>query len=257
MLTYNGTPKHVNHHYRERFHVDALTAARDLQELGINYTQEQLDQIKHSEEHRLRQKRMEKEAKAQYEAEELYRDCDGRFAFIAGYTSGGAPYGVQWEEVGIDPELPFEEKVRLYRSGEYAMPDMNEFDDYEGDVLIIEVLPHMFSICKVEDYSAVNLEEEFCFTGKTDGEKSLVCLTNKVPPNTTERADGWRAFRIAGSLDFSLIGILAKISGALAECNISIFAFSTFDTDYILVKKQDLNRAVNALSREGYQMVEA
>ena len=42
--------------------------------------------------------------------EELYEDCDGRFAFIAGYTDGGAPYGVMWEEVGIDPGLPFEEK---------------------------------------------------------------------------------------------------------------------------------------------------
>ena len=45
---------------------------------------------------------------------ELYEDCDGRFAFIAGYTDGGAPYGVMWEEVGIDPGLPFEEKVKLY-----------------------------------------------------------------------------------------------------------------------------------------------
>ena len=44
----------------------------------------------------------------------LYKDCDGRFAFIAGYTDGGAPYGVMWEEVGIDPGLPFEEKVKLY-----------------------------------------------------------------------------------------------------------------------------------------------
>ena len=45
---------------------------------------------------------------------ELYKNCDDRFAFIAGYTDGGAPYGVMWEEVGIDPGLPFEEKVRLY-----------------------------------------------------------------------------------------------------------------------------------------------
>ena len=45
---------------------------------------------------------------------ELYEDCDGRFAFIVGYTDGGAPYGVMWEEVGIDPGLPFEEKVKLY-----------------------------------------------------------------------------------------------------------------------------------------------
>ena len=62
-----------------------------------------------------RQRRMEWEAKERERMAELYEDCDGRFAFIAGYTDGGAPYGVMWEEVGIDPGLPFEEKVKLYR----------------------------------------------------------------------------------------------------------------------------------------------
>ena len=59
LLTYTGSPKKMNKHYRERFHVDAVTAAKDLQELGVNYTQEQLDQIKKAEEQRLRQRRME------------------------------------------------------------------------------------------------------------------------------------------------------------------------------------------------------
>ena len=110
LLTYTGSPKKMNKHYRERFHVDAVTAAKDLQELGGNYTQEQLDQIKQAEEQRLRQRRMEREAKERERLAELYEDCDDRFAFIAGYTDGGAPYGVMWEEVGIDPRLPFEEK---------------------------------------------------------------------------------------------------------------------------------------------------
>ena len=114
LLTYTGSPKKMNKHYRERFHVDAVTAAKDLQELGVNYTQEQLDQIKQAEEQRLRQRRMEREAKERERLGELYEDCDDRFAFIAGYTDGGAPYGVMWEEVGIDPGLPFEEKVKLY-----------------------------------------------------------------------------------------------------------------------------------------------
>ena len=94
--------------------MDAVTAAKDLQELGVNYTQEQLDQIKQAEEQRLRQRRMEREAKERERLAELYEDCDDRFAFIAGYTDGGAPFGVMWEEVGIDPGLPFEEKVNLY-----------------------------------------------------------------------------------------------------------------------------------------------
>ena len=58
LLTYTGSPKKMNKHYRERFHVDAVTAAKDLQELGVNYTQEQLDQIKQAEEQRLQQRRM-------------------------------------------------------------------------------------------------------------------------------------------------------------------------------------------------------
>ena len=62
-----------------------------------------------------RQRRMEREAKERERLAELYEDCDDRFAFIAGYTDGGAPFGVMWEEVGIDPGLPFEEKVKLYR----------------------------------------------------------------------------------------------------------------------------------------------
>ena len=57
LLTYTGSPKKMSKHYRERFHVDAVTAAKDLQELGVNYTQEQLDQIKRAEEQRLRQRR--------------------------------------------------------------------------------------------------------------------------------------------------------------------------------------------------------
>ena len=87
LLTYTGSPKKMNKHYRERFHVDAVTAAKDLQELGVNYTQEQLDQMKQAEEQRLRQRRMEREAKERERLAELYEDCDDRFAFIAGYTA--------------------------------------------------------------------------------------------------------------------------------------------------------------------------
>ena len=90
-----------------------------------------------------------------------------------------------------------------------------------------------FSICKVENYSLVDLNSEFCFIGKTDEEKSLVCPANKVPPNVIEKEDGWRAFRVQGVLDFSLTGLLSEISSLLAENQIGIFAISTFNTDYI------------------------
>lgn len=120
--------------------------------------------------------------------------------------------------------------------------------------MVIKKIDHDFSVCKVEDYSLVNLDAEFCFTGKTDEEKSLVCLTDRVPPNVTEREDGWKAFRIQGILDFSLIGILSKISAALADNQIGIFAISTFHTDYILVKAENHEKALNVLSGQGYDI---
>lgn len=112
-----------------------------------------------------------------------------------------------------------------------------------------------FSVCKVADFSKVNLNEEYCFIGITDEEKSLVCATEAVPSNVTQRDDGWQAFRIQGILDFSLIGILAKISTLLAENQIGLFAISTFNTDYILVKQENYSRALDILSDAGYQVI--
>ena len=96
-----------------------------------------------------------------------------------------------------------------------------------------------FSVCQVEDYSFVNLGSEYSFIGKTDEEKSLVCITNEVPPNVIQREDGWKAFRIQGVLDFLLIGVLSKIASNLADNDVSIFAVSTYNTDYILIKKEN------------------
>ena len=112
--------------------------------------------------------------------------------------------------------------------------------------MIIKKIPHEFSVCKVKDYSLVDFDAEFCFTGKTDEEKSLVCQTENVPMNTIEREDGWRAFRTEGILDFSLIGILSRISGILTENKNSIFAVSTFNTDYILTKKDVYDKAIKS-----------
>ena len=115
------------------------------------------------------------------------------------------------------------------------------------DKIKIKAIGGDFSVCKVKDYSKVNLDAEFCFKGKTDEEKSLVCLTEDVPDNTIEREDGWKAFRIEGILDFSLIGILSQISALLAENEIGIFAISTYNTDYILVKEKNYLKAKELL----------
>lgn len=112
-----------------------------------------------------------------------------------------------------------------------------------------------FSVCKVIDFSTINLEEEYCFIGKTEEENSLVCMTEHVPDNVINQEDGWKAFRIQGSLDFSLIGILAKISALLAKNKISIFVISTYNTDYILIKSENYLKALEILSNVGYKII--
>ena len=118
--------------------------------------------------------------------------------------------------------------------------------------LRMDALCQEFSICKVADYTQINLESPFVFTGSTDEEKSLVCPTELVPLNTVERDDGWKALRIIGMLDFSLVGILARISNILAENSIGIFAVSTFNTDYIFVKRFNFDKAIKALEDAGF-----
>ena len=121
--------------------------------------------------------------------------------------------------------------------------------------MTIQALPEAFSVCKVADYSLVDREAVFCFTGRTDAERSLVCRTQDVPANATAREDGWRAMRITGTLDFSLIGVLAGISAVLAENGIGIFVLSTYDTDYILTKQETYARALQLLAQAGYQIM--
>ena len=122
-------------------------------------------------------------------------------------------------------------------------------------MLTLQVLPDEMTICKVKDLAQIDLSKELVFVGKTDEELSLVCKTADAPAETTERDDGWRAFRIEGVLDFSLIGILSKISTILAENQIGIFAVSTYNTDYILVKEENFARALDVLGEKGYTIV--
>lgn len=121
--------------------------------------------------------------------------------------------------------------------------------------MIIEKIGYDLSVCKVKDYSMTNLESRYCFIGKTDEENSLVCLTEDVPANATECDTGWKAFRIQGILDFSLIGILSKITTLLAENQIGIFAVSTYNTDYILVKAENYEKALTLLADNGYDII--
>lgn len=118
--------------------------------------------------------------------------------------------------------------------------------------LEIKVIDQDFSICKPENLSQIKFEDDYIFIGKTDEELSLVCSTESVPDNTFSRDDGWKAFRIQGVLDFSLIGILSRITTLLADNKIGVFAISTYNTDYILTKKENFEDALRVLSDNGY-----
>ena len=119
----------------------------------------------------------------------------------------------------------------------------------------LKPLAHSLTICKVAEITGIDLNRDFYFLSKTDEEISLVCNTEDTPREVLARDDGWRAFRIQGILDFSLVGVLSKISSILSVHEIGIFVVSTYNTDYILVKERDFEKALEVLSDQGYTVV--
>ena len=116
----------------------------------------------------------------------------------------------------------------------------------------LQLLADPFVVCKLSALPSLTEKSSFFFLAKTDQEISLVCAKKDTPDETLCVEGEWRAFRFVGVLDFSLIGILARITSLLAEKKISVFAVSTFDTDYILVKKGTLQDAIHCLQSAGY-----
>lgn len=121
---------------------------------------------------------------------------------------------------------------------------------------IMTILKEELAICsldKDEKLPSWAMEGRFFSLTKTPSELSLVCPQDNIPSEV--RYDGeWRALKVEGTLDFSLTGVLASLAGALARVGLSIFALSTYDTDYLLVKDHDLDLAIQALEREGHTL---
>lgn len=114
------------------------------------------------------------------------------------------------------------------------------------------LLKEPLTVFQVDNLQEVSLSINPLNISITADEISVVTPTSQVPAETVNREDGWQMFKIEGVLDFSLIGILAKISGVLAKENISIFALSTFNTDYILVKTDKVHKAVRELNNNDF-----
>nr|UWI51968.1 ACT domain-containing protein [Clostridioides difficile] len=113
-----------------------------------------------------------------------------------------------------------------------------------------------YAVCRLNNNSKIPTwidTENFYSITKTNDELSIVCSNNNIPSDVKSEKE-WRILKILGPLDFSLIGILSKISGLLADNKISIFAISTYDTDYILIKEKDIKNACKILNCNGYEI---
>jgi hypothetical protein len=121
---------------------------------------------------------------------------------------------------------------------------------------LLHILAEEMAICRLEPQSPLPdwaTWSEFVNVSRTRNELSIVCGAERVPSDV--KADrGWRALQVAGPLAFSEIGILAALSGVLAEARVSVFAVSTYDTDYLLVKNDDLALARRALTDAGHSL---
>ncbi len=117
----------------------------------------------------------------------------------------------------------------------------------------LSVLPGRFSVCRLDAGVAAPAPPAHAAlyaVTRTATELSLVCPEGSEPPGSYQES-GWRCLAVAGPLPFTMVGVLAAITGALAAAEISLFALSTFDTDYVLVKEDELSSAVRALEAAG------
>ena len=118
----------------------------------------------------------------------------------------------------------------------------------------LRVHPGLHCICRLASDATVPawaLSAGFCSVTRTAEELSIVCREDSVPAGVQSN-HGWRLLSVQGPLDLSMVGVLAGLTATLARANVSLFAVSTFDTDYLLVRETDLRRAVEALEVAGY-----
>jgi hypothetical protein len=120
----------------------------------------------------------------------------------------------------------------------------------------LSILPGVYAICRLEPNSPLPdwASGSFFSITRTAEELSVVCPQVNVPERVKHEG-GWRCMKVEGPLELSLIGILASLTTALAQANINVFAISTFDTDYLLVKEERLEEAVRALGETGHNVM--
>jgi hypothetical protein len=126
----------------------------------------------------------------------------------------------------------------------------------ESRRLTLLVLAEKFAVCRFDKGAAVPpwvWAGSFSSVTQTMDEISIVCLQQQVPQELNVSRD-WRCLKVAGPLDFSMIGVLSSLAMPLAEAGVSILAISTYETDYLLVKQDDLEKAIKSLSDSGHSI---
>lgn len=122
--------------------------------------------------------------------------------------------------------------------------------------LILSVLQEQLAVCRLEKDAHI---PEWALSGslfsitRTAEELSIVCRQSSVPEGTRCERD-WRCLQVQGPLDFSLTGILTSLLTPLTDAGIAVFAISTYDTDYVMIKEKNLERAVRVLSQAGHRV---
>jgi hypothetical protein len=122
--------------------------------------------------------------------------------------------------------------------------------------LSLQVLDGTYAVCRLPADSTVPTWAErgkLASVTRTPHELSIVCSDETLPPNIKAEC-GWRALGIQGPLDFRLVGILAGLTVPLANAGITVFALSTYDTDYLLVRATDLERTIAILLAAGHKV---
>jgi hypothetical protein len=120
--------------------------------------------------------------------------------------------------------------------------------------LTVTLLPGSFAICHLDPSGGIPawaVKGEFFSITRTPGEVSAVVSQGSVPEGT-QRDSGWRCFRVEGPLPLSEIGVLVSLAAPLSHASVSLFAVSTYDTDYLLVKEEAVERAIEAFAGSGH-----
>lgn len=120
----------------------------------------------------------------------------------------------------------------------------------------LSVLEGTYAVCRLRRGSHIPewaLKGDLYSITRTQDELSVVCRQDDVPGHI-QCNKGWNCFKVEGPLDFSMTGVISTLTTSLASEGISVFVFSTYDTDYIMVKSKDLEKAVNALTATGHRV---